>query len=161
MRPTRGAEAEMWKTWDAPEPGADLWAWQAGRCAWCGYKDSLVEDHCHQTGLVRGLLCRACNQLEGNDWRGHFDGWRSGDNTANAIKHFEVYTNIYRATPVSPQSALHFYSYAEREAWNEQVVRDLAAGGAWPTEAPWTEAVAARRDDLMARAREAMNRWGA
>lgn len=39
--------------------------WHAGRCAIC---EQLVEclDHDHRTGLVRGLLCRRCNQAEGN-----------------------------------------------------------------------------------------------
>jgi Recombination endonuclease VII len=37
--------------------------WQAGRCAVCGGK-SEVNDHDHQTGLVRGELCRSCNSME-------------------------------------------------------------------------------------------------
>lgn len=38
--------------------------WQDGRCATCGAVGlHLVEDH--STGLVRGLLCRSCNVLEG------------------------------------------------------------------------------------------------
>ena len=36
---------------------------QEGKCQICGeYKgDKLVVDHCHDTGLIRGLLCRFCN----------------------------------------------------------------------------------------------------
>lgn len=37
---------------------------QGGRCAICGgLNDSrrLAIDHCHNTGKIRGLLCRACN----------------------------------------------------------------------------------------------------
>jgi len=44
--------------------------WQDGRCAICGCQDSdLVTDHDHETGLVRGLLCRQCNTNEGMDGR--------------------------------------------------------------------------------------------
>ena len=45
-----------------------LRAWHAGRCAVCGFPDNrLVVDHDHDTGLVRGLLCRSCNGLEPHD----------------------------------------------------------------------------------------------
>jgi hypothetical protein len=44
---------------------AILTHWQAGRCAICGRKAHLVEDHDHITGLVRGWLCRGCNTQEG------------------------------------------------------------------------------------------------
>lgn len=30
-------------------------------CACCGATERLVLDHCHKTGKVRGVLCRACN----------------------------------------------------------------------------------------------------
>lgn len=46
-----------------------LHAWQAERCAICGEQESLVVDHDHQTGLVRGLLCQQCNTNEGLDGR--------------------------------------------------------------------------------------------
>lgn len=39
--------------------------WQNGRCAICGHRRELVEDHDHVTGLVRGYLCRGCNTQEG------------------------------------------------------------------------------------------------
>ncbi|EWT04640.1 hypothetical protein N864_10650 [Intrasporangium chromatireducens Q5-1] len=48
---------------------------QEGRCAICkkeerlvdgdGRRTSLAMDHCHDTGRVRGLLCRSCNGLLG------------------------------------------------------------------------------------------------
>jgi hypothetical protein len=42
---------------------------QSGRCGSCGVKQGKEEgevkklniDHCHETGRIRGLLCRACN----------------------------------------------------------------------------------------------------
>lgn len=39
----------------------------AYRCGLCGLAgDRLVKDHCHWTGLTRGLLCRGCNVTEGS-----------------------------------------------------------------------------------------------
>ena len=44
---------------------AALFEMQAGRCAMCGSEGVLVADHDHETGRLRGLLCRSCNSLEG------------------------------------------------------------------------------------------------
>jgi len=38
---------------------------QRGRCAACGMKTELHVDHCHDTGIVRGLLCPGCNTAAG------------------------------------------------------------------------------------------------
>lgn len=47
-----------------------LHAEQDGRCAICEDEVGLIEkhshvDHCHDSGIVRGILCRACNHLIG------------------------------------------------------------------------------------------------
>ena len=78
---------------------------QGGRCFMClcmgrgGADWGLVEDHCHETGMVRALLCRSCNSLEGkaarrpwhvyreyapaNGWYYRYEGmkaeWQPGD----------------------------------------------------------------------------------
>lgn len=40
--------------------------WQDGACAMCSARpERLRVDHCHRTGLVRGLLCTSCNTAEG------------------------------------------------------------------------------------------------
>jgi hypothetical protein len=43
---------------------------QNGNCGACGANQSILDrrlgvDHCHTTGLVRGLLCNECNRAEG------------------------------------------------------------------------------------------------
>ena len=46
----------------------DMLAIQNGACAICGHSDTSnpklfpVVDHCHETGIIRGLLCMNCNQ---------------------------------------------------------------------------------------------------
>lgn len=48
----------------------DVLEHQKHRCAVCkrsvrDFKNSLAVDHCHTTGLLRGLLCWKCNKLIG------------------------------------------------------------------------------------------------
>jgi hypothetical protein len=38
-----------------------LFEQQGGKCALCRERVAADVDHCHETGKVRGLLCRACN----------------------------------------------------------------------------------------------------
>lgn len=48
----------------SPAEYKKLFARQRGRCAICREKDNkraLCADHSHRTGVIRGLLCSACN----------------------------------------------------------------------------------------------------
>jgi hypothetical protein len=43
------------------DAAAAMFKGQDGRCAICDNESGLVVDHDHETGLVRGGLCRSCN----------------------------------------------------------------------------------------------------
>ena len=50
----------------APEHVDEMNEAQDGRCLLCDSTTrTLVVDHCHATGRVRGLLCRSCNTIVG------------------------------------------------------------------------------------------------
>ena len=52
-------QSEHWK-----QARADFHAAQTGLCAICGNPLPLRQaqlDHCHVTGMIRGVLCRSCN----------------------------------------------------------------------------------------------------
>lgn len=52
---------------NAPGKRALLRDKQAGRCGACGVESkTLVADHNHRDGRLRGLLCRRCNSREGH-----------------------------------------------------------------------------------------------
>lgn len=53
-----------------------------GKCEICGKKAELNVDHCHDSGIVRGLLCMNCNHGLGK----FFD---SISNLENAIKYLK------------------------------------------------------------------------
>lgn len=44
-----------------PEQFEEMKIRQGGMCALCREKPPVDVDHCHDTGKVRGLLCRSCN----------------------------------------------------------------------------------------------------
>lgn len=149
-----------WKTWDKPSEPTTVLAWQAHRCAMCGVDLSpchacgqtvkglkLVEDHCHRTGLRRGYLCRGCNNSEGTSASEAWQSWRRGDNPCAALGEFEVYSGGFGwdGLRLRQDAALYYYSDSEREDWWEGVVKDLASGEPWPTDAPWTATALARK----------------
>ena len=72
-------EDPQYEDWPHSTP---LRAWQRGRCAMCQPTDwfnrDLVEDHDHETGLIRGLLCRGCNSSEPHNFSPAFVAWRAG-----------------------------------------------------------------------------------
>ena len=57
-----------------------------------GFRDSLVKDHCHVSGLVRGFLCPSCNVTEGRSDH-NLASWRSGTTPAALMGIEEVYIN--------------------------------------------------------------------
>ena len=72
----------VWQIPEGPIPGHlsptdALRRWQAGACAMCSARQgSLVVDHCHKSGLVRGLLCRSCNSAEPHSTAPSFAAYR-------------------------------------------------------------------------------------
>jgi hypothetical protein len=93
---------------DFPEARELLMAWQNGRCALCGYRrDRLIADHCHQTALVRGMLCQSCNVIEGRAGRQgpntRIQGYRS-KHPAFLLGLRVIYHNLHG--PAVPEPAL-------------------------------------------------------
>lgn len=73
--------------------------WQDGRCGLCGFRFPLVVDHCHDTGLIRGQLCRSCNVTEGVGNGHNLDQWRGGVTVAAEMGIKEMYVNAFGRTP--------------------------------------------------------------
>ena len=69
------------------EKRAALLVIQGNACAVCGAADPDRADHDHDTGLLRGMLCKSCNAIEGktrsqfyglsDEVRARFDAYRA------------------------------------------------------------------------------------
>ncbi|MFF9240122.1 endonuclease domain-containing protein [Streptomyces sp. NPDC014801] len=114
--------------WLARNPEAQdriLREWQDGRCAICGHRRSLVEDHDHATGLTRGYLCPGCNIQEGI--------YRSGDNLFSRYRKRHPATilglQIRYWNPIAGEYAQpgRAMTAAEREAdkWTDAASEDI------------------------------------
>lgn len=91
--------------------------WQDGRCAVCNVRGMhLCEDHDHESGLVRGMLCRSCNTREGLDCgtEGPFARYRERPPTSILgleIRYWDPFTKGY---------ARDRRSDLKRDPWDEQ-----------------------------------------
>ena len=85
--------------WLPPAEGEGMAHWQDGRCGLCGFRDRLVEDHDHETGMVRGLLCRSCNTTDGRGDGHNLDKWRDGTTVASHMGIEKVYVSAFGDTP--------------------------------------------------------------
>lgn len=87
---------------DVPRIKAALKKKQGNRCLLCrrnfddmADKDAVL-DHDHRTGLVRGVLCRNCNGMEGKIWNRANRAKQAMtviEWTARLVKYWELYEN--------------------------------------------------------------------
>lgn len=76
----------------------EMLAKQNGCCALCEREPTDV-DHCHETGKVRGLLCRACNQALGRvetvpGWVDRVKNYLIDDGTRRLVKDKRLLKNV-------------------------------------------------------------------
>lgn len=138
--PERGVPAcHVWPqpTGQRPEdvsPLALVEAWQAGSCALCGAPDVAAPkvDHCHRTGLIRGLLCHTCNGAEGRQWGTPWIVQYRIRPPAVILGATEPYSRKpYQAEGVGPvpadpsDAALFLHRQAFVDSWQEGVARSV------------------------------------
>ncbi len=63
---------------------------QGGKCALCGEEQSAIRhalcvEHCHETGIIRGLVCKRCNNML---------AWVEKHKLLNKIERF-LQTNVF------------------------------------------------------------------
>jgi hypothetical protein len=102
-------------------------AWQRGRCAMCQVGDwfdnGLVMDHDHNTGLIRGLLCRGCNTSESRNFSPKFVAWRDGFNVASVLGIVEEYNYLFPGQREIERKMAQPLSDAELDLIAEAVTR--------------------------------------
>ena len=125
--------------WEEPreEPiltGEDAYSllrkWQDYRCAMCGIEgESLVLDHCHETGLVRGFLCNGCNMTEGREGEDHHY-WSIYRKVPPAkILKIKIYYNEFGRSPYPRQSQIDKNIIdTDIDEWGNQLCYELIRG---------------------------------
>ena len=83
-------------------------------CTMCGDPDD-VWDHCHDTGLVRGRLCRSCNSCEGSS--GDMPHWQLWKWSAPMLQICNKQRQIYngRRAPTEHERLFYGENAIERE----------------------------------------------
>ena len=103
--------------------------WHAGRCAICAWdKERLLADHDHETGWVRGWLCRSCNTREAINPGGIWEKYRQR-NPAGICGVQVMYISPYSGLPWIPRTPAEIEA-AERRAEEEANWRVLRRRGA-------------------------------
>lgn len=105
-------------TFDPDGPQCELAIWHGGRCGICGLTPGeLVLDHDHDTGLIRGYLCRGCNAKEGAWWPSPAIAyWRTGLNSAALVGLREIYYAHVPRVYVSPERMRAAMMFAASDA---------------------------------------------
>src|SRR3990167_6004405 len=110
----------------------DLLCSQAGHCAICsrpaGAKSMLEVDHCHASGLVRGLLCGPCNRAVGLLGDNPMRAIRTADYLGGRLVPFVTPDHTPTIRPVVAQRAGHDRR-CKLTAVEVREIRRLAATG--------------------------------
>jgi hypothetical protein len=122
----QGFESDVWI-----RLGAEfICEWQQDRCAICAASSPRLElDHDHGTGLIRGWLCRSCNQAEGRRSDAVFVMYRERP-PAVMLGVREVYTSIWGPSqPAGPAVAMPLVDQVSGETVGDAIARYLLSGG--------------------------------
>ncbi len=98
INPDKARNQHLWIRYQIrPEEYESLLQSQRGICAICGQPPSIKEkylrvDHCHETDLIRGLLCAACNMGLGS----------LGDTIKGVEQALEYLKRVKENPPVQP-----------------------------------------------------------